>query len=135
MCSSDLEPQAIPDSWMIIMRNAPSQVDVLEEEIDGVQGFGTLQVVPGGQSISASFEFALPLDVTTVQNEADLKIYRLKVQKQPGTIAVPITIRVHLPKNSKIEAIPAGAVARGYNISYETLLTTDLDFEIVFSDS
>ena len=131
----DAEPQAIPDSWMIIMRNAPSQVDVLEEEIDGVQGFGTLQVVPGGQSISASFEFALPLDVTTVQNEADLKIYRLKVQKQPGTIAVPITIRVHLPKNSKIEAIPAGAVARGYNISYETLLTTDLDFEIVFSDS
>jgi len=90
-------------------------------------------VVPGGESLSMDFQYALPADVIHAEKDTDLRIYRLKVQKQPGTVAVPITLRVFLPKNSKIETVPAGAVVQGYNISYQTNLTTDLDFEIVFS--
>lgn len=125
-------PQAIPDNWMIIKRENPSQVDVLEEDIDGVQAFGTLQVMPGGESLSMDFQYALPVGVIHTEKGTDLRVYRLKVQKQPGTVAVPITIRVRLPKNSKIETVPPGAVVNGYNVQYEANLTTDLELEFVF---
>ncbi len=126
-------PQAIPDNWMIIKRDNPSQVDILEEDIEGIQAFGTLQVVPDGESLSMNFQFALPAGVIHVEKDTDLRVYHLKVQKQPGTITVPITIRVHIPKNSKIETVPPGAVVKGYNVQYQANLTTDLELEFVFS--
>jgi hypothetical protein len=125
-------PQAIPDNWMIIKRENPSQVDVLEEDIDGVQAFGTLQVVPGGESLSMDFQYALPADVIHVEKDTDLRVYHLEVQKQPGTVAVPITLRMQFPKNSKIETVPPGAVVKGYTVQYQADLTTDLELEFVF---
>jgi hypothetical protein len=59
-------------------------------------------------------------------------IYHLLVQKQPGTLAVPITIRVHLPNNASVTTAPAGAVVQDQSILYQTDLRTDLVFEIVF---
>jgi len=126
-------PQSVPDNWMILKQENPGQVDILEEEIDGVQAFGTLQVLLGGQSLSTSFQFALPADILRVIPGSNQTAYHLKVQKQPGTLSVPINIRVHLPKNALIETIPAGAVIQDNNILYQTDLRTDIEFEIVFS--
>jgi hypothetical protein len=126
-------PQTVPDNWMILKQENPGQVDLLEEEIDGVQAFGTLQVLPGGESLSASFQFALPADIPGVDPGSGQTTYRLKVQKQPGTSAVPITIRVHLPKNASIETSQSGAVIQDNNIMYETNLRTDIEFEVVFT--
>ena len=128
----DATPQSVPDNWMILKQENPGQVDILEEEIDGVQAFGTLQVLLGGQSLSTSFQFALPADILSVESGSDQMVYHLKVQKQPGTSAAPITIRVHLPKNASIETIPAGAVIQDNNILYQTNLRTDIEFEVVF---
>jgi hypothetical protein len=131
----DATPQSVPDNWMILKQDNPGQVDILKEEIDGVQAFGTLQVVPGGQSLPISLQFALPLDIIKVQSGSNQLVYHLKVQKQPGTLAVPITIRVHLANNAMIETTPAGAVIQGHNILYQTNLDTDFEFEVVFSVS
>ncbi|MCK7500511.1 MAG: hypothetical protein MZW92_67410 [Comamonadaceae bacterium] len=38
----------------------PARVDELEEELPGVQGFGTFLVLPGGQSLDTGFQFTLP---------------------------------------------------------------------------
>ncbi len=125
-------PQSVPDNWMILKQENPGQVDILEEEIDGIQAFGTLQVLLGGQSLSTSFKFALPADIIRATPDSDRSVYHLKVQKQPGTLAVPITIRVHFPNNALIETIPAGSVVQDNNILYSANLRTDLEFEVIF---
>ena len=129
----DATPQFVPDNWMILKQEEQGRVDVLKEEIDGVQAFGTLQVLLGGQSLPMSFQFALPSDIVKAEFGSDQMTYHLKVQKQPGTSAVPITIRVHLPKGALIETTPAGAVVEDNNILYETDLRQDIEFEVVFS--
>ena len=129
----DATPQFVPDNWMILKQKKQGQVDVLEEEIDGIQAFGTLQVLLGGQSLPVSFDFELPADILKAESGSDQMIYHLKVQKQPGTLAVPITIRVHLPKDALIETTPSGAVVDGDDILYQTDLRKDIEFEVVFS--
>ena len=126
----DANPQFIPANWMLIKQDVPARVDTLDEEIAGVQAFGTLQVVPGGESALTSFRFALP--ATIVQSGSDQTIYHLLVQKQPGTLAEPITIRVHLPNKAVVQKVPDGAIVQGQNILFQTDLRTDLEFEIAF---
>jgi hypothetical protein len=125
-------PQFVPSGWMILRQNVPAQVDILDEGINGVQAFGTLQVVPGGQSLTTSFRFALPAAVLEFQPSSGQYVYHLKVQKQPGTLAVPVTIRVSLPDNASIQTIPKGAVIQGQSILIQSGLRTDLEFTIVF---
>ena len=48
---------------MILGQTVPPQVDILDEKIEGIRGFGTLKVVPGGESLATSFRFALPASV------------------------------------------------------------------------
>jgi len=126
----DSTPQFVPANWMLIKQDIPARVDTLDEGLAGVQAFGTLQVVPGGESVVTTFRFALPPSI--VQPGVDQYIYHLLVQKQPGTLAEPITIRVHLPNNASIQAAPAGAVVQDQNLLYQTDLRTDIDFQIVY---
>ncbi len=126
-------PHAIPDSWMILNRGVPPRVDVLDEEVDGVQGFGTLVVVPGGQLVNTSFRFALPARVLSFESGNGQMTYRLKVQKQPGTLAIPIIIRVHLPISASLISIPTDAVVQENNVLFKTDLREDVEIEIVFN--
>jgi hypothetical protein len=129
----DATPQSVPDNWMILKQEKQGQVDILEEEIDGVQAFGTLQVLLGGQSLPMSFQFALPADILKVEADSGRMTYHLKVQKQPGTLAVPISIRVHLPKGALVEMDTAGSIVENDSILYQTDLRKDIEFEVVFS--
>ena len=123
-------PQFVPANWMLIKQDVPAHVDTLDEGIAGVQGFGTLQVVPGGESINTTFQFALPASI--IKSGIGQSIYHLLVQKQPGTLAEPITIRVHLPNNASVISAPKGAIVQGQNVLYQTNLQTDLEFEVVY---
>ena len=127
----DATPQFVPASWTIGGKDVPARVDdLLNDGINGVQAFGTFQVVPGGESVSTSFRFALPASL--LQSGTNQSIYHLLVQKQAGSLAVPIIIRVHLPNRASVQSAPAGAVVQGNNILYQTELRTDVEFEIVF---
>jgi hypothetical protein len=126
----DATPQFVPANWMLIKQDVPARVDKLGEETAGAQAFGTLQVVPGGESVVTTFHFSLPASV--IQSGVGQSIYHLMVQKQPGTLAEPITIRVHLPDNATVQSVQAGSVVQDQNIFYQTNLLTDVDFEIAF---
>ena len=128
----EANPQAIPADWMIRRQAVPAQVDILEEEIDGVQGFGVLKVVPGDESVATNFQFGLPVGIVRKQSGDGSMIYHLRIQKQPGTIAIPIIIRVHFPNATIIQTVPAGAVVQGDNILIETSLREDREIEIIF---
>ncbi|MBI5965736.1 MAG: DUF4012 domain-containing protein [Chloroflexi bacterium] len=125
-------PQILPANWMILNQSPPAEVDILDEEIDGVQAFGTIQVVPGGQSLTVSFQFALPVDILEKQLDPDQTIYRLTLQKQPGTLAVPITIRIHLANNASVLSMPDGAVLEDDNILIQTSLREDIEIDVQF---
>ena len=128
----EANPQAIPADWMIRRQAVPAQVDILDEEIDGVQVFGVLKVVPGGQSVATNFEFILPGHIIKTQRDSRNFVYSLRIQKQPGTLAVPAKIRLHLPNNAIIQSVPSGAIVQGRNILIETNLKEDCEIEIVF---
>jgi hypothetical protein len=124
-------PQDVSDEWMILNHGVSGPVDVLEE-VDGLQAFGTLLVVPGGESLVTSFQFRLPEDVLAVRSEAGSLTYRLQIDKQPGTLAVPLVIRIHFPGGAGIQTAFPGAVVDGNQLLIETDLRTDLDLEVNF---
>ncbi len=127
----DAAPQFVPANWMLVKQDVPARVDTLDEGIKGVQTFGTLQVVPGGESLATSFSFSLPS--TIIQTISGKSTYHLFVQKQPGTLANPLTIRIHLPNNSTVVSSQNGAVVQDNNILYQINLQTDVDFTVVYT--
>ncbi|MFZ5919770.1 MAG: DUF4012 domain-containing protein [Chloroflexota bacterium] len=126
-------PQAIPAGWTLLNRPIPPQVDLLGEEIEGSQAFGTLKVVPGGQAVTTGFEFALPARILKLQPDTGRVFYRLKIQKQPGTLAVPVSLSLLLPDGSPVITVPPGATVEGRTIKISADLRGDLEFEIVFA--
>jgi hypothetical protein len=125
-------PHAIPGDWMILGENVPARVDDLDEEIPGIQGFGTMLVVPGGGTTNTSFQFALPGTVLSLDQASHGYTYHLRVQKQPGTLARPLTIRVHFPRQAQLESVPSGAVLQNSNLLLNTDLRTDIELNVVF---
>ncbi|MEW5940945.1 MAG: DUF4012 domain-containing protein [Chloroflexota bacterium] len=125
-------PQTIPADWMLHKVEVPPQVDVLEEDIPGVTGFGLLKVVPGGEEVETNLRFGLPASVVRFLPDLDVWSYQLGVQKQPGTVAVPITIRVRLPNGATVSSMPEGAVFQEGAITLETALRTDLNLVFQF---
>lgn len=95
-------PHAVPGAWMVSGQAVPARVDELDEKMDGILGFGTLLVVPGGASLETSFRFQLPPQVIGTSNDSKTLVYRLRVQKQPGTLPQALAIRIHLPAGAKL---------------------------------
>jgi hypothetical protein len=126
----DATAQDVPEEWMILGHGVHGPVDTLDEELDGLQGFGTLIVVPGGGSSLASFKYHLPAGVLI--REGERLTYRLKVEKQPGTEAVPIIVRLHLPNGASVEASRPQALIEGNHLYLGTDLRTDLFLEVRF---
>jgi hypothetical protein len=126
----DATPQRIPKGWMLTERGVPARVDLLEEELQGLQAFGTLKVVPGGDSITTTFQFRLPEQV--LRRDGDQISYRLNIKKQPGTIDNPIIVRVHFPNGLRVESVSPHALIEGDHILIETDLRTDLVLTVDF---
>ncbi len=124
-------PQAVPGEWMIRGEPVPARVDRLDET-DGVSAFGTLLVVPLGETVQTIFSFSLPSSVLTVDGSGRAFTYRLHIQKQAGTGAIPIQLDIHLPLGVQVtQASPNGAI--GDNVwTLDSRLNTDIDVHLAF---
>ena len=132
----DATPHAIPGEWMILGQPVPAKVDTLNmdfEKIGGATGFGTLLVVPGMKSLNTSFDFALPAGVIATVPGSREKSYTLKIQKQAGTLATPLTLRIHLPNQAQVISVDPAASIDSNNILLETKLVTDVTLKVIFS--
>ncbi len=89
-------------------------------------------MVPHGQSIETTFQYDLPASV--IEKIQDGWRYRLKVQKQAGTLANPLRVRVHLPADSQVtQVLPSSGQIKGDNlIIFDLVLRTDQEIEIFF---
>jgi hypothetical protein len=126
-------PHAIPAEQTMAGIAIPARIDDLgNEDIPGVQVFGTLVVIPQRQTLQTGFEFGLPSSVlqTAASNQWT---YQLTVQKQAGTKAVPLGLRLFLPPMAKLLDGPPGlTLSQGFWL-YNTTLAQDAVIEITFS--
>ena len=128
----DGRAHAIHGADMLLGEALPAQVDSLYEEMEGISTFGALVLVPAGESVDTAFRFALPVNFIAGEEQSDSLVYRLKLQKQPGTLAIPLTLRIHLPSGAAVASSPQGSVIEGSNVLIHTDLRVDQTIEIVF---
>ena len=126
-------PHAVPADWVLLGEQIPARVDTIEENIPEVNGYGTMMVIPEGQTLDTSFKFQLSSNVVGVDTSTNIRTYSLKIKKQPGVIEAITTIRIHLPANAKILGVSPNAQVDGQNIQIETDMRTDEYITVTFS--
>jgi len=96
-------PHAIPAGRTLRETAVPARVDSLgDENLPGTAVYGTLLVVPPGESLNTGFDLRLPQTVLEQDRQASTWTYRLTVQKQPGTLAVPFYLQFLLPTGMQV---------------------------------
>ncbi len=131
----DANPQAIPADLTLREIEVPARVDDLKDEgVPGVQAFGELVMIAQKQTVDNFFAFDLPAAVLQQDTNNGAWTYRLTMQKQSGTIAIPITITLRLPSSANIITMPKGFKQEQDVWSFTTKLTQDLVLEVVFSN-
>ena len=98
----------------------------------GTTQLAGLFVLPTGQSHTTQLAYGLPSNVLEAL-AAGRAVYRLRVQKQPGTLALPLDLAITFPAAWAIQSttLPASTQAPG-QIHFSLSLETDLNFEVVF---
>jgi hypothetical protein len=124
--------QDIPPEWTVRRQSVPQRVDDVDEELDGVRGWGVFEVVPGGESVTISLHYALPTSILIPYSQPGQYAYLLKIQKQPGIKATPVTLRVHLPSSASLVSAPPGSQVQGPNILLQLSLVRDAQLEFIF---
>ena len=129
----DANPQTIPAAQTLRDITVPARVDLLKDDgIQGVQAFGTLVVISQKSRVDTFFNFSLPRMVVQQNTTNKISAYHLKVQKQPGTIAIPMTIILHLPEGAEMIDLPTGFRQERGDWIFTTDLQKDIILEILF---
>ena len=129
--------QFIPGEWIIGEELAIAQVDDLNagnfmpEQIEGIQGFGMLLVVPRAETLETAFEFELPTTVVQSNNDGQW-LYHLYIQKQPGIEAVSLALSVRLPVGAQIVAVEPDGTFQDDIWRVELDLSTDGEVSLRF---
>ncbi len=120
---------SVPPEWLLLPHAPTGNVEVWPEA-STLQSFGTLMVVPFASQQAIEFEYTLaPGSVTT---DGDRTTYRLRLQKQPGTQAVPLALRVQLPAGSELVlATPRGQLV-GTTWTLNVALQRDTDIMLIY---
>jgi hypothetical protein len=97
----------------------------------GKEVYRSFFVVAPGQRREITYEYQLP--ATVLLQSRSTTTYRLLVQKQAGTLAVPLQVGVILPIDATILSTSPEASSRdGTKVVFSTDLRIDREFEVVF---
>jgi hypothetical protein len=102
----------------------------VEPSEGGKAVFSQFFVVAPGQQQEIGFQYDLPFGIA--QEEGSSR-YQLLIQKQPGTLAVPVHLAVALPASARLTATqPQPTQVLDNVVEFETVLSTDQYFELVW---
>ena len=127
-------PKEIPAEATLIGQVIPARTDDLgDEDIPGAQVFGMMVITPTQQSTVTEFEYILPETIISQQPAGNGLLYRLKIQKQPGIAAYPLTISFKLPAGAQINnaTIPLQENSGVWSANLE--LIKDVEIEVGFT--
>ncbi|MBC7265038.1 MAG: DUF4012 domain-containing protein [Chloroflexi bacterium] len=85
----------VPPGTQLLATEGVTETETLASQ-EGKTVFATFFVVPAGESLTVRFTYRLP---TPVREE-----YRLLVQKQAGTDAVPLEVRIIIPPGVRVSS-------------------------------
>jgi hypothetical protein len=125
-------PQAVPGDMVATGQDVPAKVDALiDEGLPGISVYGTLFSLAGNETLSTTFGFQLPPSVVNL--EQGVTTYTLHIQKQPGTVAIPIRIILKLPPGAVlINQETLTGEWEGGTLTINTDLRQDIDLTISF---
>lgn len=92
--------------------------------------FGQVFVLEYGKQLQTRFQYRLP---RVVGADGSLRSYRLYLQKQPGTDAVPVRVRVSLPDGARLLSTepPPSSTSAGL-LEFQVKLDTDRELRISY---
>lgn len=124
-------PHSVPAEMMPWNETIPAKVDdLIDENLPGIRGYGTLFYVPGGQSLETKFTFQIPASV--LETNGNLVTYILHIQKQSGTIALPVTITIHFPAGAELTESSSEGILAGSVWTLNTDLRQDIELSVTF---
>jgi hypothetical protein len=127
----DSQNAPTPAEWLMTGQADDGAVTQDQGEADTAE-LSTFVTVPRGESRTTQFRYQLPPGL--LQSDARGWHYRLKIQKQPGTAATPVTVRVLLPKGAaKVTTGPAPSARAGDSITFQLALDVDRAVEVSFA--
>jgi hypothetical protein len=123
---------------MVITKQAQAGAWELLPEEKGKSVFGVFFVLPSGQELQQRFVYELP-PATLTQMDGGWH-YRLLVQKQAGTEALPLCITLNLPPGARVETVTTpedgGHVAFQQPepgvVTFATTLLKDRFFDVLY---
>ncbi len=126
----DATPHAVSGEYLLLGEDFPATMDELSD-VTGKSGWGTLVFIPRGETVSSRVVYQLP--PTVIFQADDGWHYRLTVQKQAGTQAIPMQVQVILPPNRSVLSVsPSPQMVSGAKLDFTLALTTDRKIEVIF---
>jgi hypothetical protein len=127
-------PQEIPaeSTWLGVA--IPAKTDDLgSEDIPNAQVFGAMLLTPTHSTNQMEFEYNLP--VQAIVEENGTWVYKLKVQKQPGTLANSFILSFRLPAGARVDNASSTVpfVEKDGVWTAQLDLRRDLDIELKFT--
>ncbi len=121
----------IPGEALWSGETEPGGVTVRPADEGSLLSLETLLLLPPGAVQTRSFTWELPADVLTWREGEG--VYSLRVQKQPGTVGRPLTVRIRLDEgDTLLSADPSPSASEGATVVFQTRLERDREFVIRF---
>lgn len=121
----------IPGEALWSGETEPGDVTVRLADEGPLLSLETLLLLPPGAIQTRSFTWELPANVLTWRE--DEGVYILRVQKQPGTVGRPLTVRIRLEEgDTLLSADPSSSVSEGATVIFQTRLDRDREFVLRF---
>ena len=121
----------IPAESLWHRKSEPGYVASYQAEEGPWTVLAVLGLIPPSQTQTRSFSYVLPPQVLTWDGEKGL--YHLRVQKQPGTLGHPLTIKIHLPSGSELlEVTPEPSAVEGETVLFNMALKEDREISLSF---
>jgi hypothetical protein len=129
--SQIVDASHIPVSGELLWNGTDYPGDVLVSVVEGApcMSWSVMSVMAPGDVETRQFAWTLPPDVVAWDGVRGR--YSLRVQKQPGKRAHPLTVRVRVPDGiTPVEAAPHPATVSEGQVTYRVVLDRDLPFDL-----
>jgi hypothetical protein len=125
-------PHSVPGAYLVTGKPSDGQAQMLPDEA-GRSVLAQFFVVEYGQRLQARFDYDLPVVVTT---EGGHWRYTLVLQKQSGTDALPVKVRLTLPPGARWlpgRASPRPMLQSGTSLEFDVSLDVDRQVQVDFA--
>jgi hypothetical protein len=121
----------VPGKYLLSGVVTDGKTETLNDDTSGWTMFGQFFVVEYGKQLRTRFEYDLPVVVT---DAAGQKRYALLLQKQSGTDAMPVKVKLILPARARlISASPSPTVQSGAILEFDLRLDVDRQIEVIYA--